>query len=165
MIETRVMQTSDSGSDDVRWRSVLRRDRTADGSFFHGVRTTGIYCRPSCSSRTPRRGNVIFFDEPAQAEAAGFRPCRRCRPNASDPRNVREEAIRSACRILETAEEPPALAALARSAGLGPSRFQRLFKEIVGLSPRQVAIAARERRMDQALRGGVPVTQALYEEG
>jgi AraC family transcriptional regulator of adaptative response/methylated-DNA-[protein]-cysteine methyltransferase len=150
---------------DPRWLAIMSRDRAADARFVYGVRTTGIYCRPSCASRRPRRENVTFFAAASLAEASGFRPCLRCAPAAIDPREARQRAVREACRTLEAAEIPPTLAGLAKAAQLGPARFQRLFKEVVGLSPKQYAIAVREQRMERALLRGVPVTDAVYQAG
>ena len=129
------------------------------------MRTTGVYCRPGCASRLPRRENVRFFDSGAAAEMAGFRACKRCRPNAASPDEARAAAMLHACHTIEHAEEPPALADLARDAGLSPSRFQRLFKEAVGVTPKQYAMEHRRDRVRGRLAAGAPVTAALYDAG
>src|SRR5262245_28271407 len=107
-------------NDDARWEAVRRRDRGADGAFYYAVQTTGVYCRPSCAARLPRRDNVEFHATPAAAEAAGFRPCKRCKPNAQGHAERQAAVVAKACRLIEQAEELPSLDDLARSAGLSP---------------------------------------------
>lgn len=160
---------SDAGTnnaDATRWAAVAARDRTADGHFLYGVTTTGVYCRPSCPSRAARRENVRFFTDGAAAEAAGFRACKRCRPDrltaADDPHVA---VVAAACRFLETADTAPGLDAIAAHVGFSPSHFHRLFKRLTGLTPRQYAAAHREQRLRQALCGGAPVTRAIFEAG
>ncbi|MBI1181263.1 MAG: bifunctional DNA-binding transcriptional regulator/O6-methylguanine-DNA methyltransferase Ada [Alphaproteobacteria bacterium] len=149
-------------SDAARWRAVAARDRSADGAFVYAVETTGVYCRPGCASRRPRPENVRYFAGAAEAEAAGFRACRRCRPDGAEPAAA---AVTAACRTLEAAEEMPALAALAESAGLSLSRFQRLFRERAGVTPRAYFAACRDGRARTALASGAGVTAALHEAG
>src|SRR5712691_12367183 len=108
-------------SDEERWEAVVRRDRSADDVFYYSVRTTGVYCRPSCAARLARRENVGFHSSCDEAERAGFRPCKRCRPNEAGLAEQRAAAVARACRLIETAEETPGLDALAASAGM--SRF------------------------------------------
>ncbi len=151
--------------DDRRWAAVMARDKQADGSFVTAVATTGIYCRPSCAARRPLRQNVSFFATCAEAEAAGFRPCKRCRPNVPAGDNERTERIAASCRLIETAETPPTLDALAAHAGLSPYHFHRVFKAATGVTPKAYAIAHRRQRIGEALRGGESVTAAIYEAG
>lgn len=149
-------------SDDDRWAAVAARDRAADGAFCYAVRSTRVYCRPSCPSRRPRRGNVQFFATPAAAEAAGFRACRRCEPASA---TADERAVARVQRLLEAAERPPTLQALAAAAGYSPAHLQRLFKRATGLSPRQYGAALRVERLKAGLRGGASVTEAMYQAG
>lgn len=146
--------------DTSRWQAVLDRDPAA--GFVYAVVTTGVYCRPDCPSRRARRENVRFFDSNAQAEAAGFRACLRCRPAEAD-RNA--ELVARACRTIETAEETPTLATLAEEAGLSPFHFHRVFKARTGLTPRGYARALRDRRVRAALGEADTVTEALYDAG
>src|SRR5262245_35455796 len=123
-------------SDDDRWTAVVDRDRRAEGVFYYSVRTTGIYCRPGCAARRPRRENVRFHATREDAEAAGFRPCRRCRPDRSGLTAAHAAAVASACRLIETAEELPDLAALAAAAGMSRFHFHRVFKTATGVTPK-----------------------------
>ena len=148
-----------------RWAAVVARDPRADGSFVYGVRTTGVYCRPSCSSRRANPANVSFYDSTAQAEAAGFRPCKRCRPMEQPLGSRQADKIAQACRTIERSESPPSLAVLARQACLSPYHFHRLFKSITGLTPRQYASAHRSRRVRASLARGSSVTDAIFEAG
>jgi AraC family transcriptional regulator of adaptative response/methylated-DNA-[protein]-cysteine methyltransferase len=149
----------------ARWEALRRRDPAADEAFLYSVATTGVYCRPSCAARPARPENVAFHATCAEAERAGFRPCRRCRPD-QPPRAVREAAlVADACRAIEAAEEPPTLAALAASAALSPHHFHRLFRRIAGVTPKAYAAAHRQRRVQQELAAGSAVTAALYDAG
>lgn len=152
-------------TDASRWAAIAGRDQKADGVFLVAVRTTGIYCRPDCPSRMPKRRNVEFFDTRAAAEAAGYRPCKRCRPDAESPRRARARLIAGACRSIEEAEQPPPLKELAAAAGLSPWYFQRQFKEIVGVSPKRYAAAQRDRRFRDRLGAAGSVTEAIYDAG
>jgi AraC family transcriptional regulator of adaptative response/methylated-DNA-[protein]-cysteine methyltransferase len=146
------------------WKATRRRDRRFDGRFVFAVRSTGIYCRPSCPARRPRRKNVLFFPAPAEAEGSGFRACRRCRPRLAA--TGAPAWIAEACRRLEAVENgSPGLRELADEIGLSPSHLQRTFKRVVGVSPRQYADAQRLRAVKSRLKRGVPVTEALYEAG
>jgi AraC family transcriptional regulator of adaptative response/methylated-DNA-[protein]-cysteine methyltransferase len=150
----------------ARWNAVARRDRDADGQFVYGVTSTGVFCRPSCPSRRPRMDRVRFFDSPATAVAAGFRPCKRCRPLTASPLPGTEAAIQRATTYLaEHAEETISLATLARVSGLSAFHLQRQFKRALGLSPREYQAAFRARRFRQELRSGREVTDAIYEAG
>lgn len=151
-------------SDETRWRAVAARDPAADGRFVYAVASTGIYCRPSCPSRRPRRDRVRFFPRPADAEAAGFRPCRRCRPRAASSPAV--AAVARACRLIDAHPEGmPPLAAVAAHVGLSPSHLQRTFVRVLGLSPRRYAEAKRLGRLKESLQAGEPVAGAMYEAG
>ena len=147
-----------------RWAAVQQRDRRADGRFCYAVTTTGVYCRPSCAARRPRRENVRFYESCAAAERAGFRPCRRCRPQATQD-DGHAAAIAVACRTIEEAEETPRLDALAAEAGLSRFHFHRLFKGATGLTPRQYADARRAERVREDLPKSGTVTQAIYDAG
>ncbi|MFN8591738.1 MAG: bifunctional DNA-binding transcriptional regulator/O6-methylguanine-DNA methyltransferase Ada [Thermomicrobiales bacterium] len=151
-------------SDDDRWQAVVARDRASDGQFVLGVRTTGIYCRPSCSAKLPNRGNVEFFTNAAAAERAGFRPCKRC-----DPRAVlapREAMIARATAWLdEHLDERVTLERLAGAVGVSPAHLQRTFTEVTGVSPRQYMAARRLETVKERLRQGEDVTTAIHHAG
>jgi AraC family transcriptional regulator of adaptative response/methylated-DNA-[protein]-cysteine methyltransferase len=151
-------------ADEDRWRAVLARDGARDGQFWFAVRTTGVYCRPSCPSRTPRRENVAFFASPDAARAAGFRACLRCRPDA-DGAHPHVEAVRRACRLLDEAEAAPSLGELADAAGLSRFHFARVFKALTGLTPMAYWRSRRRARLGDALAGGATVTAAIYDAG
>lgn len=148
--------------DDARWPIVLAKDRAHDGRFVFAVTTTGIYCRPSCPARAARRENVRFFATGEAAQAAGFRPCRRCRPDA-EARDAM--AVRQAIATLRASGAVVPLDRLASDAGYSPAHFQRLFKRATGLSPAAYARALRHERAADALSGGARVTDALYDAG
>lgn len=148
---------------DPRWAQVGARDKDADGAFVYSVRTTGVYCKPSCAARPARPENVAFHATPADAERAGFRPCRRCRPNETTAPHA--EAIAAACRALETADETPSLEQLAAKAALSPYHFHRLFKAQTGVTPRAYAAAHRAKRVRRALKNAGTVTEAIYDAG
>ncbi|MDO9598060.1 MAG: bifunctional DNA-binding transcriptional regulator/O6-methylguanine-DNA methyltransferase Ada [Azoarcus sp.] len=150
---------------DPRWAAVLVRDAAADGQFFYSVRSTGVYCRPSCSARRPRPENVAFHLTAADAERAGFRPCKRCRPNQPALSGQHASLVASLCRLIEQADCPPSLTELAGHAGLSASHLHRVFKTVTGLTPRAYAAAHRARRVRTELERRVTVTDALYEAG
>jgi AraC family transcriptional regulator, regulatory protein of adaptative response / methylated-DNA-[protein]-cysteine methyltransferase len=152
-------------TDEARWQAVTSRQAAADGSFVYAVATTGVYCRPSCSARPARRENVSFHRTAAAAEAAGFRACKRCRPDGRSPREMRAEAVARACRLIDEAEEAPSLDDLAAAAGVSRFYFHRVFKEIVGVTPKAYAAARRRARVQNALREAPNVTAAIYEAG
>ncbi len=151
--------------DDGRWAAVEGRDVAADGSFVYGVVTTGIFCRPSCPARRPRRGSVRFFDTAAQAEQAGLRPCRRCEPTGPGARARRAELVARACRIIEDAEQRPDLATLAAEIGVSRFHLHRMFKAETGITPRMYGDAHRAERARRGLRDRLPVTDAIYAAG
>jgi AraC family transcriptional regulator of adaptative response/methylated-DNA-[protein]-cysteine methyltransferase len=151
--------------DASRWRAVASRERHADGAFVYAVGSTGIYCRPSCPSRRPRREVVTFFDAPADAERAGFRACLRCKPRDGATADPWIEKVRRACVYLANVEGHPSLATLAKRLGGSPYHFQRNFKRIVGISPREYAEACRLRKVKARLRAGEPITGAMLDAG
>jgi AraC family transcriptional regulator, regulatory protein of adaptative response / methylated-DNA-[protein]-cysteine methyltransferase len=152
-------------SDDARYRAVRRRDAKADGLFFYSVRTTGIYCRPSCAARLANRENMVFHATAEEAERAGFRPCKRCRPREASQAERHAAAVTRACRLMDEAESGPALQDLAEAAGLSRHHFHRLFKRVTGVTPKAYADALRVRRMEKELRTAKTVTRAIYESG
>lgn len=148
--------------DAARWQAVLARDAAADGRFYYAVRSTGVYCRPTCPARRPSRQNVVFFDAPEAAERAGYRSCRRCYPTEI---SAQQQAIAEVQRLLDGAGAAPSLRALGEAVGLSPYHLQRLFKRATGLSPRQYAAARRTERLKAELKRGSRVTAALYDAG
>jgi len=150
---------------DPRWQAVLVRDRAADGSFFYSVKTTGVYCRPSCPARTAKPENVQFHLSRDEAEAAGFRPCRRCKPDQPALREQHADKVSEICRLLETAETEPSLAELAVIAGLSAFHFHRIFKAITGLTPKAYAAVQRSNRIRNQLAKSQSVTAAIYDAG
>ena len=151
--------------DDDRWQAVVRRDRRADGLFYFSVRTTGVFCSPSCGARLPLRDNVAFHVTPDDARAAGFRPCKRCKPTEPPLSERHAEAVARACRSIEASETPPSLNALARQAGLSPHHFHRVFKAVAGVTPKAYADAHRGQRVRENLRRAETVTEAIYDAG
>ncbi|MBC3948842.1 bifunctional DNA-binding transcriptional regulator/O6-methylguanine-DNA methyltransferase Ada [Pseudomonas folii] len=162
---TRNRSPSSSAENDPRWLSVLARDAAADGQFVYGVRTTGVYCRPSSLSRLPNPGNVVFFDSAEQAEAAGYRPSKRIATDQSHVAQQHAALVASACRCIEQAESAPSLKALAQNAGLSPYHFHRVFKTVTGLTPKAYADAHRAKKIRQQLASGGSITDALYDAG
>lgn len=149
-------------NDAQAWQAFEARDRLLDGRLFVAVASTRIYCRPSCPARRPKRENVSFFREEAEVRAAGFRPCLRCRPDAVARDRV---AVETAVRLIESAEEPPKLEALAAAVGYAPHHFQRLFTRDLGVSPAVYARALRARRAEASLKESPTVTDAIYDAG
>jgi AraC family transcriptional regulator, regulatory protein of adaptative response / methylated-DNA-[protein]-cysteine methyltransferase len=152
-------------SDDERWAAVLRRDRAADGAFYYSVRTTGVYCRPSCPSRGALRANVAFHASCAEAEAAGFRPCLRCKPKLPPLAERQAEAVARACRLIDASEAEPDLASLAEACGMSRFHFHRIFKAHTGITPKAYAAARRGERVKRELGQAATVTEAVYEAG
>ncbi len=151
--------------DDPRWQSVVRRDARSDGLFYYCVTTTGVYCRPSCGARQPRPMNVIFHATPADAERAGFRPCKRCQPNQQRASSRQHQLVAAMCRMIEQSEATPALGHLAAQVGLSSSHAHRLFKATTGVTPRSYFKAWRGARLRRELRHSSSVTAAIYQSG
>jgi AraC family transcriptional regulator, regulatory protein of adaptative response / methylated-DNA-[protein]-cysteine methyltransferase len=163
--EAMTRQTAPAFSnDESRWAAVKRRDRRAVGRFYYSVGTTGVYCRPGCPSRLARRENVRFHATCEAAEQAGFRPCKRCRPNEPAlERHVR--LVVKACRAIEAAEDTPDLDLIAKSAGMSRFHFHRVFKKIAGITPKAYATALRARRVREKLMRSRTITEAIYDGG
>ena len=161
-----LMKKSESTTEsDPRWTAVRTRDAAADGTFWYSVATTGVYCRPSCGSRTPLPRNVRFHVSRADAERAGFRPCKRCKPDQAALSEQHAALVTAACRAIETAETAPSLGDLAQAAGMSPFHFHRVFKVIAGVTPKQYANAQRHQRVRSELRKAARVTDAVYDAG
>jgi AraC family transcriptional regulator of adaptative response/methylated-DNA-[protein]-cysteine methyltransferase len=150
---------------DPRWAALIARDADAEGRFVYSVATTGVYCRPSCPSRLARPENVRFHASPAAAEAAGFRPCRRCRPDQPSLAATQAETVAELCRFIEASDHLPSLAELAGRAGWSASHLQRLFRAITGVTPYAYGAAQRAERLRRKLAGKRSVTQAIYDAG
>jgi AraC family transcriptional regulator of adaptative response/methylated-DNA-[protein]-cysteine methyltransferase len=150
---------------DPRWASLVARDRAADGRFFYSVASTGVYCRPGCAARLPRPENVRFHLTRAEAERAGFRPCQRCKPDQPSLDERHAAKVAQACRLIEAADELPSLGQLARAVGLSPYHFHRVFKAVIGVTPKAYADAHRARRVREGLARSGTVTEAIYEAG
>ena len=147
------------------WQALMRRDPAAEGEFFYSVRTTGVYCRPSCPARFAKRANVRFHVTCEEAERAGFRPCKRCRPNDAPLDERHQEAIARACRLIEGAEAAPKLGELAEKVGMSRYHFHRVFKMATGVTPKAYADAQRAQRVRNELAKGTTVTSAIYNGG
>lgn len=153
------------GVDRRRWQAVRARDTRWDGQFVYAVRSTQIYCRPSCPSRRPRRATVAFFPSPLAAEQAGFRACRRCRPQQAVADPARLALVRRVCTLLDAAARPLSLGALGRGLGTSADRLRRAFAAVTGLTPRQYFEGRRAERLRRDLRAGTGVNRALYAAG
>lgn len=154
-----------AAADAARWAAVLSRNPDFDGTFYYSVATTGVYCRPSCAARRPKRENVRFHATRADAEAAGFRPCKRCKPDAPALHERQTAKIAQACRLIETAETVPKLSALAAAVELSPYHLHRIFKAVTGLTPKAYATAHRHKRVRESLKRSSSVTDAIYAAG
>jgi AraC family transcriptional regulator of adaptative response/methylated-DNA-[protein]-cysteine methyltransferase len=152
-------------TNDPRWVRVLARDRTADGKFWYSVVTTGVYCRPSCPSRTANPKNVQLHDTLADAKATGFRPCKRCHPDGLSIDAENAALVARACRLIEQSEEEPSLNVLAEAVGRSASYFHRSFKTVTGLTPKVYAAAHRASKVRNGLASGSSVTEAIYDAG
>jgi AraC family transcriptional regulator, regulatory protein of adaptative response / methylated-DNA-[protein]-cysteine methyltransferase len=160
------LRTSNGAFDeDAKWQAVATRDKAADGQFWYGVKSTGVFCRPHCPSRPAKRENVTFHATRQEAVAAGYRPCKRCKPDQDDADNVQARAVAKACRLIECAEEMPSLDTLASEIGVSPFHFHRTFKAVTGVTPKQFAVAHRARRVGDELAGKGSVTAAIYNGG
>jgi AraC family transcriptional regulator, regulatory protein of adaptative response / methylated-DNA-[protein]-cysteine methyltransferase len=157
--------TTRKSTDDARWDAVVSKDKRADGQFYFSVRTTGVYCRPSCPARRARRENVAFHLSCEAAEAAGFRSCKRCRPREASQSERDAALIARACSLIEKSDEPLRLASLAAASGLSPFHFHRLFKAGTGLTPKAYAEAHRADRVRKALPSSKTITAAIYDAG
>jgi len=164
-MSTRSETQAASKVSDPRWKAVIERDAAADGTFFYSVQTTGVYCRPSCASRPARPENVAFHASAAAAERAGFRACKRCKPDQAPLAEQHAITITRLCRLIESAEQAPTLQQLANAAGLSPFHLHRTFKAITGLTPRQYASAHRATRIKRELQRSGTVTEAIYQAG
>jgi len=150
---------------DPRWASIVTRDKAADGSFWYSVATTGVFCRPSCPSRLANPKNVRLHESIGAAEAAGFRPCRRCNPDGISIDAANAAIVTKACRLIDAAAEPISLTQLAEFVELSPHYFHRLFKKATGLTPKAYAAAARSARLRRRLATAATVTEAFHEAG
>ena len=160
-----MVTTDERITDNDAWQAVSTRDASYDGAFVYAVRTTGVYCRPSCASRRPRRENVSFYRGPDEAESAGFRSCKRCRPRELAPAGRSELVTRAMAHLDAHVDEPTTLDALASAVGSSPFHLQRTFKREVGLSPKAYHDARRMERLKTQLRDGDTVTRATFEAG
>lgn len=151
--------------DEERWAAVLAKDKQGDGEFVFAVKTTGIYCRPSCPARPAKRQNVEFFDTTVQAAKAGYRACLRCKPDGVSQEHARHALVLQACQAIEQSESVLSLDDLATKVGLSPHHFHRIFKAATGLTPKQYQKAVQARRVTSALKEASSVTEALYEAG
>ena len=159
------MTSAQFSTKSARWQAVCANDPAADGIFYYAVTTTGIYCRPSCRSKLPNQENVEFFPTPEHAQRAGYRPCKRCKPAAVSKTIETEEKIIRACRIIEESQVSIKLEELAARVHLSPYHFHRLFKKIIGITPKQYASRHRSERFQQQLRKSLSVTDAIYSSG
>jgi AraC family transcriptional regulator of adaptative response/methylated-DNA-[protein]-cysteine methyltransferase len=159
------MAAATTEATDLQWQAVLARDAGGDGKFVFAVSSTGVYCRPACPARRPRRENVSFFRGPQEAESAGYRECLRCRPKAVSA-NPRQELIKSVCRYIERhLDEPITLAQMSAEFRLSPFHLQRTFKAVLGITPKEYANSCRMRGFRQNLKAGHSVTRAMHEAG
>ncbi len=155
----------DARTEDQRWSAVASRDATLDGQFVFAVSTTGVYCRPSCAARRPRRENVEFFDAPEAAEKKGYRACLRCRPRAFQ-QNSESHSVKAICRFIEQhLDEPLTLDRLGKEFHQSPFHLQRRFKAVLGITPREYADSCRLRTLKRNLQAGDSVTRAMYDAG
>ena len=164
-ISTKTEMLAAATVSDPRWAAVLARDPKADGNFFYSVRTTGVYCRPSCAARTARPENVAFHLTVAEAERAGFRPCKRCKPDQPSLAEQHAARVAELCRLIENAEHVPSLEELANHAGLSPYHLHRVFKAVTGLTPKAYAAGHRAKRVRAELGRSSTVTEAIYDAG
>ena len=159
------MNTASYNSDEERWAAVQRRDRDADGVFWYSVRTTGVYCRPSCAARPALRANVAFHDSCGAAEQAGFRACLRCKPGQPPLAERHAHVVARACRLIDEADAEPNLDRLAEACGMSRFHFHRIFKAHTGITPKAYAAAQRAARAEKSLAQAGTVTDAIYAAG
>ena len=165
-VQVKTPYQQESGGDELRWQAVLARDRRFDVAFVYAVRSTGIYCRPSCPSRRPNRQHVVFLPGREAAENQGFRSCRRCRPDQRLPVDRQLEMVRTVCRHIQDNQDGPiTLTRLSSLVGTSPGHLQRVFKRTLGVSPRQFADACRQDKFKDRLQSGWDITDAMYDSG
>src|SRR3984893_558497 len=152
-------------ADDPRWARIVARDRTSDGHFWYSVVTTGVYCRPSCPSRTANPKNVLLHDTLEAAKATGFRPCKRCNPDGDSIEAENAAIVTKACRLIEESEEELSLSDLAKALDRSASYLHRIFKAAMGLTPKGYASAHRAAKVRQGLERGHSITEAIYDAG
>lgn len=152
-------------TDDNKWKAVVDNDSSADGTFYYAVKTTGVYCRPSCTSRLPNRSNIEYFRSCVDAETAGYRACKRCKPTTNSKAQEIEEKVIQACRIIEASETNIKLDELAAQVNLSSYHFHRLFKKIVGVTPKQYALRQQSQRFQKSLNTSPSITDAIYSSG
>jgi AraC family transcriptional regulator of adaptative response/methylated-DNA-[protein]-cysteine methyltransferase len=157
--------TPPSAAGDPRWKRIVARDKTADGQFWYSVFTTGVYCRPSCPSRTANPANVQLHDTLESARATGFRPCKRCNPDGPSLADENAALVAKAYRMIDASEQEPSLEALAHAVGRSPSYFHRMFKAATGVTPKDYAAARRAAKVRQGLTSSGSVTEAIYDAG
>jgi AraC family transcriptional regulator, regulatory protein of adaptative response / methylated-DNA-[protein]-cysteine methyltransferase len=163
--EPKLVSPEDQVRGDRRWDAVIAREAASDGKFVFAVSSTGVYCRPSCPSRRPRRANVEFFPTPAEAERAGYRACLRCRPRGASG-NAQLDEVKAVCRYIEQhLDEPLTLDRLGKEFHQSPFQLQRRFKTVLGITPREYADSCRLRALKGNLRAGNSVTRAMYDAG
>ncbi|MBD2676100.1 MULTISPECIES: bifunctional DNA-binding transcriptional regulator/O6-methylguanine-DNA methyltransferase Ada [Nostoc] len=165
MVLAKNAQLAAATENDARWASVVARDPKADGKFYYSVKTTGVYCRPSCGARLARPENVRFHTTCEDAQKAGFRPCKRCKPNQTSANEQHTAKIAIACRLIEKSLEVPSLEQLSKYVGLSTYHFHRVFKVITGLTPKEYAAAHRQNRVRNTLKKSGTVTEAIYNAG
>lgn len=154
-----------NNGDDLRWQQVVARDTSADDRFVYAVESTGIYCRPSCGAKRPQRERVSFYSSWQAAEKAGYRACRRCRPNQPSAKQQQTQRLAAVCDYIDAQSHIPTLAELAQQFSLSPYYLQRLFKQQIGVTPKVYAEAARQRRVKAALHNETTITEAIYDAG
>jgi AraC family transcriptional regulator of adaptative response/methylated-DNA-[protein]-cysteine methyltransferase len=164
-IENEIVKEGVKIASDPRWLRVIARDKSADGEFWYSVITTGIYCRPSCPSRTANPKNVRLHDTLASARATGSRPCKRCNPDGVSLDRENEATVAKACRLIEESEEEPSLNEITKAVGLSISYFHRVFKAVTGLTPKDYATAHRAAKVREGLVSGNSVIEAIYNAG
>lgn len=165
-LSKKTITTITDAAEERFWQAVLTRDASCDGLFYYAVRTTGIYCRPSCASRQPKRENVSFFLLPEAARQAGFRACLRCKPDQAVIRDPQAELVQSVCQLIDQQiEEPPNFGVLSQQIKLSQFHLQRLFKKLMGITPRQYAEARRAELFKARVKSGQSVTEAMYDAG
>jgi AraC family transcriptional regulator, regulatory protein of adaptative response / methylated-DNA-[protein]-cysteine methyltransferase len=162
---SRIEEHAKATLSDPRWSAIVVRKAAADGRFYYAVTTTGVYCKPSCAARLARPENVQYFDSCTAAEKAGYRPCKRCKPNQASLAEQNAKRIAQTCRLIERSEEVPSLAQMAKHAGMSMYHFHRIFKAIPGVTPNDYAAAHRGHRVRSSLERSNTVTNAIYEAG